>query len=43
MGLGAKNQTVQGYSECRATAGRALQTEETLWQALGDSTETLQQ
>lgn len=31
MGLGAKNQTVQGYSERRAATGRALQTEEILW------------
>lgn len=31
MGLGAKNQTVQGYSKRRATTGRALQTEEILW------------
>lgn len=28
MGLGAKNQTVQGYSKCQALSGRDLPAEE---------------
>lgn len=42
MGFGAKN-LFKVTMSARLPTGRALQTEEILWGALGDSTETLQQ